>query len=215
MERLNDALTGLSGRPAMEDELAQRLAQREPFAIALLDVDFFKELNDQAGHGEGDRVLQRLAGLLREPGLGTVYRISGDEFALILPQVTLEQAFLQVERLRAQVAGSDFAQTDGRTVTITAGVAHFPRDAKEAQALLNAADAALLSAKEGGRDQVALPPNEEMVLKSCYYSSASLRKLKILAERVGQRESYLLREALADLLRKYDTAREAEQGNRL
>lgn len=211
MERPNDALTGLPGRPAMEDELAQRLAQREPFAVALVDVDFFKELNDHAGFSEGDRTLQRLAGLLREAGVGTAYRISGDEFALVIPQVTLEQAFLQVERLRAVVSGSGFGLADGRTITITAGVAHSPRDAKEVQALLNAADAALLSAKEGGRDQVALPPNEEMVLKSCYYTSASLRKLKTLAERLGQRESYLLREALTDLLRKHDAAREAER----
>ena len=207
MKRLNDALTNLPGRPVMEDELAQRLAQREPFAVALIDVDFFQELNEQGGHAEGDRILQRLAGLLHEANLGTAYRISGDEFALVIPQVTLEQAFLQVERLRALVSGSDFALAGGRDITITAGVAHSPRDAKEVQALLNAADAALLSAKEGGRDQVALPPNEEMVLKSCYYPSAGLRKLKTLAERLGQRESYLLREALADLLRKHDTAR--------
>ena len=207
MERPNDALTGLPGRGAMEDEMAQRLGQREPFAVALVDVDFFQEINDGCGHPAGDRTLQRLAGLLRESGLGAAYRISGDEFALVIPQVTLEQAFLQVEKLRGLVSRSDFALSDGRTVTITAGVAHSPRDAKEMQALLNAADAALLSAKEGGRDQVALPPNEEMVLKSCYYSSASLRKLKTLAERLGQRESYLLRDALTDLLRKHDTAR--------
>ncbi len=207
MERPNDALTGLAGRVAMEDELAQRLEQRELFAVALVDVDFFQEINDGCGHAEGDRTLQHLAALLREAGLGTAYRISGDEFALVIPQVTLEQAFLQTEKLRGLVSGSDFALSDGRTVTITAGVAHSPRDAKEVQALLNAADAALLSAKEGGRDQVALPPNEEMVLKSCYYSSASLRKLKTLAERLGQRESYLLRDALTDLLRKHDAVR--------
>lgn len=207
MERPNDALTGLPGRVAMEDELAQRLAQREPFAVALVDVDFFQEINDQLGHAGGDRMLQRLAGLLRDAGLGTAYRISGDEFALVIPQVTLEQAFLQAERLRGLVSGSDFALADGRAVTITAGVAHSPRDAKEVQALLNAADAALLSAKENGRDQVALPSNEEMVLKSCYYPSAGLRKLKALAERLGQRESYLLRDALSDLLRKHDAAR--------
>ena len=211
MERPNDALTGLPGRVVMEDELAQRLGKREAFAVALVDVDFFQEINDQHGHADGDRTLKHLAGLLREANLGTAYRISGDEFALVVPKVTLEQAFLQVERLRALVSGSDFALADGRAVTITAGVAHSPRDAKEVQALLNAADAALLSAKEGGRDQVALPPNEEMVLKSCYYSSASLRKLKALAERLGQRESYLLRDALTDLLRKHDTAREAER----
>ena len=209
MERPNDALTDLPGRVAMEDELAERLERREPSAVALVDVDFFQELNDRCGHPAGDQTLQRLAGLLR--GAGAAYRISGDEFALVIPQVTLEQAFLQVERLRCLVSGTDFGLSDGRTVTITAGVAHSPRDAKEVQALLNAADAALLSAKEGGRDQVALPPNEEMVLKSCYYPSAGLRKLKALAERLGQRESYLLREALTDLLRKYDSARESER----
>ena len=211
MERPNDALTGLPGRVAMEDELTERLGQHEPFAVALIDVDFFQEINDQRGHPAGDQTLQRLAGLLREADTGAAYRISGDEFALVIPQVTLEQAFLQAERLRGLVSGTDFGLGDGRKVTITAGVAHSPRDAKEVQALLNAADAALLSAKEGGRDQVALPPNEEMVLKSCYYPSAGLRKLKALAERLGQRESYLLREALADLLRKYDSAREAER----
>ena len=216
MERPDDALTGLPGRVVMEDELTRRLAQREPVAVALFDVDFFQEINDKRGHAEGDRTLQRMASLLRETAIGTAYRISGDEFALVIPQVTLEQGFLQVERLRALVSGTDFGLAgfglaNARPVTITAGIAHAPRDAKEVQALLNAADAALLSAKEGGRDQVALPPNEEMVLKSCYYPSAGLRKLKALAERLGQRESYLLRDALTDLLRKYDTAREAER----
>ena len=220
MERPDDALTGLPGRVVMEDELTRRLAQREPVAVALIDVDFFQEINDKRGHAEGDRTLQQMASLLRETAIGTAYRISGDEFALVIPQVTLEQGFLQVERLRALVSGADFGLagfglagfglTNARPVTITAGIAHAPRDAKEVQALLNAADAALLSAKEGGRDQVALPPNEEMVLKSCYYPAAGLRKLKALAERLGQRESYLLRDALTDLLRKYDTAREAE-----
>ena len=211
MERPSDALTALPGRVTMEDELAERLGRCEPCTVALIDVDFFKEINDHFGFPEGDRALQRLAGLLQDSGRGRTYRISGDEFALVIPQVTLEQAFLQVERLRGLVSEADFGLGEGRKVTITAGVAHSPRDAKEVQALLNAADAALLSAKEGGRDQVALPPNEEMVLKSCYYPSAGLRKLKALAERLGQRESYLLREALGDLLRKHDSAREPER----
>ena len=124
-----------------------------------------------------------------------------------MPQVTLEQAFLAAEKLRTLVMESDFALADGRTLRITAGVAHSPRDAKEAQALLNAADAALLSAKESGGNQVALPPNEEMILKSCYYPSAGLKKLKALAERLSQRESYLLREALTDFLRKHEALR--------
>ncbi len=202
-----DALTKLPARVALDQELAQRLEQREPFAVALLDVDGFKEINDFFGIPEGDRILQQIAGLLTEANAGTAYRISGDEFALVMPQVTLEQAFLAAEKLRALVLENDFALADGSQVKITAGVAHSPRDAKEAQALLNAADAALLSAKESGGNQVALPPNEEMVLKSCYYPSAGLKKLKALAERLSQRESYLLREALTDFLRKHEALR--------
>lgn len=202
-----DALTGLPARVALDQELALRLKEREPFAVALLDVDGFQEINDTLGFTEGDKALQRLAALLAGANAGTAYRISGDEFALVMPQVTLEQAFLAAEKLRALVSESDFALADGRSLRITAGVAHSPRDAKEAQALLNAADAALLSAKESGGNQVALPPNEEMVLKSCYYPSAGLKKLKALAERLGQRESYLLREALTDFLRKHESLR--------
>ena len=95
-----------------------------------------------------------------------------------------------------------------RQKTITAGVAQYPRDARDVQGVLKAADAALLSAKESGRNCVGLPPNEEMVMKSCYYPASSVRKLKALAERLYRKESLLLREALNDLLRKYDTQRE-------
>ncbi len=207
MDQLRDTLTGLPRRVALDEELAGRLEQHEPFAMALLDVDDFKGINDFFGFPEGDRILQQIAGLLTEANAGTAYRISGDEFALVMPQVTLEQAFLAAEKLRTLVSESNFALADGRNVKITAGIAHSPRDAKEAQALLNAADAALLSAKESGGNQVALPPNEEMVLKSCYYPAAGLKKLKTLAERLGQRESYLLREALTDFLRKHEALR--------
>jgi plasmid stabilization system protein ParE len=89
-------------------------------------------------------------------------------------------------------------------VTLTIGVAQHPRDAKDARDLIAAANAALAAAKEAGRNQVALPPTEDMVMKSCYYPAGSLRKLKILAERLSRKESRLLREALDDLLRKYD-----------
>lgn len=206
MEQM-DALTGLPSRVALDKELALHLSAREPFAVALLDVDGFQEINDTLGFAEGDKALRRLAELLTGANAGIAYRISGDEFALVMPHITLEQAFLAAEKMRTLVAGSDFALADGRSLKITAGVAHSPRDAKEAQALLNAADAALLSAKESGGNQVALPPNEEMVLKSCYYPSAGLKKLKTLAERLSQRESYLLREALSDFLRKHEALR--------
>jgi len=91
-----------------------------------------------------------------------------------------------------------------RNLMVTIGVAQYPRDAKDARGLLQAADAALATAKESGRNQVALPPNEEMVMKSCYYPASSMRRLRALAERLGRKDSPLLREALDDLFRKYD-----------
>ena len=210
MDKGNDVLTGLPGRPSLTMALKPLVDGAADVALAVLDVDFFTEVNAKYGPETGDRLLQALADLLEKEVPQTAYRISGDEFALLLPHQSLEQAFLRMETLRNRVAGAteQFGLPDGRAVTITIGVAQYPRDARDAEGLLKAADAALLAAKEGGRNSVGLPPNEEMVMKSCYYPSASVRKLKALAERLNRKESPLLREALNDLLRKYDVPRE-------
>ena len=93
-----------------------------------------------------------------------MYHLSGDEFAIVLPGLSLEQAFLRMETLRASIESSArFELPDQRNLMVTIGVAQYPRDAKDARGLLQAADAALATAKESGRNQVALPPNEEMV----------------------------------------------------
>jgi len=89
-------------------------------------------------------------------------------------------------------------------ITITIGLAHYPRDTRDPNSLIKIAEAALYAGKEGGGNRVALPPSEEMVMKSVYYPATSVRRLKQLAERLGRKESVLLREALDDLLRKYD-----------
>jgi len=174
--------------------------------LAMLDLDFFAEFNGTYGHAMGDRLLEALAGRLRADFGDSTYRISGDEFAVTLPGMSLEQGFLRMEAFRAYA--SDLAREldvpDDQQISVTIGVAQYPRDAKTVRNLLEAADAALFSAKENNRNQVALPPNEEMVMKSCYYPAASVRKLKVLAERLSRRESHLLREALDDLFRKYD-----------
>lgn len=211
MEAQTDALTGLPDRAALGGALARSVAAADSVALALLDIDRFTEINADLGHEGGDRVLQVLALLLEEEAPDRAYRVSGDEFAILLPEQSLEQAFLRMEALRAcvQEATSRFELRDGRRVRITAGVAQYPRDAKDPQSLLKAADAALEAAKENGRNQVGLPPNEELVMKSCYYPAASLRKLKVLAERINRKESHLLREALSDLIRKYDTPQAA------
>lgn len=205
-----DTLTGLADRAALTRALRRAVEEAADVAVAVLDIDHFLSINTSFGHEVGDRLLQVLVTLLEQETPAVPYRISGDEFALLLPDLSLEQAFLQMEALRARVqkAADQFNLPDGRVVTVTIGVAQYPRDAKDADGLLKVADAALLAGKENGRNVVGLPPNEEMVMKSCYYPAASVRKLKALAERLRRKESPLLREALNDLLRKYDVLRE-------
>ena len=201
-----DTLTGLPNRAALDGKIKSMIEGEASVALAVLDVDYFLEINDGFGYEIGDRVLQALAALLSRHATDAAYRISGDEFAIMLPNATLEQAFLRMEALRTSVqeAVDHFELPSRRAVTVTVGVAQYPRDAKDLPGILSAADAALQAAKEAGRNQVGLPPNEEMVMKSCYYSSSSMRKLKELAKRLNRKESHLLREALDDLLRKYD-----------
>jgi diguanylate cyclase (GGDEF)-like protein len=208
-----DPLTSLPTRPALDRALADLLAADRPTALAVLDVDHFLEVNTQYGHEVGDAVLQRLAGLLAEAVPDGAYRSAGDEFVLLLPDHSLEQAFLRLEELRRRVQSqaADFDLPNGRPVLISLGVAQYPRDARTARGLLSAADVALGAVKENGGNAVGLPFNEEMVMKSCYYAAGSLRRLKALAERLGRKESPLLREALDDLLRKYKADRAPQE----
>jgi diguanylate cyclase len=202
----HDELTGLPDRIALREAINAAITAGEPLALAVLDVDNFTGVNDELGAEAGDRLLRALGEVIRENGTGQAYRVSGDEFAVALAGASLEQAFLAMEELRGRIhaAQERFGLGDGREITVTIGVAQYPRDAKDEGSLMRTADAALLSAKEAGRNAVALPPNEEMVMKSCYYSTGSIRRLKALAERLGRKESFLLREALDDLLRKHD-----------
>ncbi|HWI53335.1 MAG TPA: diguanylate cyclase [Symbiobacteriaceae bacterium] len=200
-------LDGLTGLPTgLEDELKRQVVREEGVSLALVDVDRFTEINEGGGRDAGDRVLQVLAAMLGDAFPNQAYRVGGDEFGVVMPGVALEQAFLRLEAFRAavQAAADRFELPNGPAVTVTAGVVHCPRDAKDATGLLRKADSAIMAAKEGGRNQVALPLNEEMVMKSCYYPASSIRRLKALAEKRNRKESVLLREALDDLLRKYD-----------
>jgi diguanylate cyclase len=204
-----DTLTGLPGRRELQEVMERTIAAGESFSVALLDLDHFLGINLDFGPEVGDKVLKTLATLTSESAgeaKGSAFRISGDEMAVFLPGMALEQAFLRMEKLRDRVETSvkAFGVPDGRVVTVTIGVAQYPRDGKDAQALMTSADAALAAAKEQGRNLVRLPSNEEMILKSCYYPASDVRKLKVLAEKVSKKESLLLREALSDLLRKHD-----------
>ena len=189
------------GRPEpLRQALDLAVGAGEETALVLIDLDKFHAINQTQGREAGDAVLAAFWQILQESARqqnAVPFRIGGDEFALLIPGISLVQAFLQAEALRGRVEAEC-------KHTVTIGVAQLPRDGKDADAVLTAADAALGAVKEQGRNAVGLPLNEEMVMKSCYYPAIATRRLKALAEKVKKKESVLLREALADLLRKYE-----------
>jgi diguanylate cyclase (GGDEF)-like protein len=158
-----DALTGLANRRSFLDSAAAELERSRrsgrPLTLLVLDVDHFKRVNDTHGHAAGDQVLTNLSQTLIE-GLRTVDvvgRIGGEEFAVLLPESSLGRAAEIAERLRE--AASQLRIRRGETtlaITISVGVAMVPEGAASITEALNAADAALYRAKEGGRDRVVV-----------------------------------------------------------
>jgi len=155
----HDALTGLPNRGLLEDRLRQALgfAHRTGslVAVAFIDLDRFKVINDSLGHGSGDELLMRISrrirGALRE--IDTVARQGGDEFVVVLAeQPTVESVVAVVERIIAEV--SQPVTIDGRElyVTCSVGIALHPNDGSDTTTLLRNADAAMFSAKERGRN---------------------------------------------------------------
>ncbi len=159
-----DALTGLDNHRAFQEALAFEIdrAQRtgSPLSLMMIDVDHFKSYNDTHGHPGGDRVLRTVGKLLRNQlrSIDRVARYGGEEFVVLLLETDAIQAELVGEKLRIAIekekfAGEEVSQPGGR-LTISAGLASFPRQATTGEALLDLADAALYRAKHGGRNQV-------------------------------------------------------------
>ncbi len=160
-QALRDPLTGLYNRRALAercaDELAHHRATGQPLALAVLDIDHFKQVNDTHGHAAGDQVLCGLGRELREAlrASDTVFRTGGEEFALLLPGADAESALRRVEALRERVAAADLG-LPGHRVSFSAGVAAVGPGLETLDALLQAADRALYAAKAGGRNRSIL-----------------------------------------------------------
>lgn len=151
-----DALTGLGNRRHLERRAAEllprALAEGSPLALAVLDIDHFKQVNDRYGHLTGDQVLQQMAHLLRENTRASdvLARYGGEEFVIVLPGMTLAAAAEVCERLRERVAAFGWPLKMGVSVSI--GVAAAPPH--DLPGLLKLADGALYRAKGDGRNRV-------------------------------------------------------------
>jgi diguanylate cyclase (GGDEF)-like protein len=165
----HDSLTGVLNRRSLLVHAAALLDSRRmrehPVAVVLVDVDHFKRVNDTRGHAAGDEVLRQVAGCLRH-GLregDLVARWGGEEFLLLLPATTLEQAHAIAERQRAAVAALSIVPAEGADplhVTISGGVSAIDDGEAALDPAIERADQALYRAKHGGRDAVlmAVPP---------------------------------------------------------
>lgn len=161
----HDALTGLFNRRAMDERLLQHWERwrrgGEGFSVALLDLDFFKRVNDTLGHGEGDQVLVRTARWLAAEvrGADVVARVGGEEFLVLMPGANGPAALVLAERLRAGLAALQRAAPTGApALTVSIGVAEAGDADAGPDGLLRRADEALYRAKAAGRDRVVLAP---------------------------------------------------------
>jgi diguanylate cyclase (GGDEF)-like protein len=156
----SDPLTGLFNRRYMTRQLAQLV--QSPVALALVDIDHFKQINDRFSHEAGDRVLMRLASILTagmaSAGHGAfAARIGGEEFVLAFSEGDTERARERCERIRAEVEGHDWNEVAvGLRVTVSVGLAVDRSGGGEGSALLGRADAQLYRAKRQGRNRVIL-----------------------------------------------------------
>ena len=142
----------------LDTELYRSRRYGYPLSVVFLDLDRFKEVNDSRGHLTGSRLLWLVGDLLRSQLrlIDTAFRYGGDEFVLVLPQTTKEQAGPVVERLRALIAGTSFLAEEGFDVRVTAsfGIATFPEDGDGRKELIARADEAMYAAKSAGRNAV-------------------------------------------------------------
>jgi diguanylate cyclase (GGDEF)-like protein len=152
----HDNLTGLLGHRAFHESLAGGLSERrvEPLTLAMVDIDDFKRINDTHGHPVGDEALRLVADALRRHVRehDRVFRVGGEEFAVLLPGLAGDDATQAAERLRQAVADVSFRTP----LRVSIGLASWPIGAADRDALIERADAALYDAKRSGKDRVAV-----------------------------------------------------------
>ncbi len=160
---ITDALTGLFNRRYMETHLGTLLEQAasrgKPITVLILDIDYFKSINDGHGHDAGDDVLREFSLRIRKSirNIDLACRYGGEEFVIVMPETDMAVAAMVAERIRRRIATEPFAIQDGARnldVTISIGIAALAGPGDTAAAVLKRADSALYRAKRDGRNRV-------------------------------------------------------------
>ena len=209
MDRPIDVLTGLIEESEFNAEMERLIAEGKEFALIALDIDSLMALNSEYGHDAGDDVFRLIARNIKElfPAPCTGFRGTRDHFNILMPGSGKEEAFLKAEQLRRLVCETKLNHTkDGKPMrqSISAGVSSYPDDGSRPADIFRRADSAMLRAKKSGRNLVCLAREEKLLPKTSHYTQAQLEKLTDVSEKLSVGESALLREALDDLLKKYD-----------
>lgn len=162
---ITDEMTGLYNtrhlKRVLGEEIKRSVRYKRPFSFIMLDIDYFKNYNDRLGHLRGDEVLRLIANILQQNTreVDVVFRYGGEEFSVIIPEVSKEEAYTMAERIRRVVQDYVFPfeeEQPGGNLTVSMGIACFPDDAEDAEEIIDNADRALYRAKTGGRNRVCL-----------------------------------------------------------
>ena len=157
---IRDELTGLYNyrylRTVLDQEVSRSLRYSRPLSFAMLDLDFFKRINDTLGHTVGNETLAKVARVLVGATRKTdvVCRYGGEEFAILFPETNKENAQLVMSRVLTKIKEERIPAEGTRTLTLSAGLASCPEDADRDEALVEKADRALYRAKKEGRDRL-------------------------------------------------------------
>jgi len=202
-----DKMTNCFNRNAFDSDFEEMLKQAdenyEDVTLVMIDIDFFKRINDDFGHQTGDDVLKEIAKVFLDVSTEhKTYRYSGDCFALLFPNCEKEQVFLIMEETRKKVAESP--ECARLSVTVSMGIATYLEDGNNPVEIIRKAEGALYRAKASGRNKVSLAKEEKLVTKTAHYTVEQLKRLEKLAEERKLSEAALMREALDELLKKYN-----------
>ncbi|MDD4294758.1 MAG: GGDEF domain-containing protein [Candidatus Omnitrophica bacterium] len=158
----HDSLTEIYNRRHIMDKYADEFARSQKFSLdmslLMIDIDYFKKINDTYGHLCGDMVLYNVAGLIKENirEIDFAARYGGEEFLVVLPETDKGSAIMVAERIRSKISAQYMQVFDERiSVAVSIGVGAFPQNTLHSDVLLETADRALYKAKESGRNRVA------------------------------------------------------------